>query len=162
MTESTDKKNITIMVRSILSQNGIDNLKVEVDIIQAWHLYVCARDEKLTPAQARAKVAESFNWGNNPVTTAMARMTQLIMDTLGVDVNENNADWQAVIRHCIEAEKRGETVQNFREWMNADPYNSPKKHQIAQSPIIIKKVWRSTFEKKTDETPGEYRPQIGI
>lgn len=158
MTESTDKKNITTMVVSILEANKIDreaNLKLEIDLIQAWHLYVCARDEKLTSAESRLKVAERFNWGDNEVTTARARMTQLLMDTLGVDVNENNDDWQAVISHCIEAEKKGETVAMFRAWMNADPYNSPKKHQIAQSPMIIKKVWRSAFENVSNKPKQE-------
>ena len=44
--------------------------------------------------------------------------------------------------------------------MNSDPYNSPKKHQIANNPLIIKKTWASAFEqqtRKTDETRPEYQ-----
>lgn len=158
MSKSTDTKNIKKIVNGILSSNGIDNLKLEIDIVTAWMRYLFERENGETPAMARERIAEELGFmGVSKEAQERARMMQLLMDTLGLDVDENNADWRAVISFCIERERAGETVAMFREWMNDDPYNSPKKHQIAQSPTIIKKTWRSAFEKKTDEQ----RPQYG-
>lgn len=161
MTKSTDTKNITTIVKGILKRNYIDNLQVEIDLIAAWKRYLFEREDGETPAQTRLKITSEYS----PGFMDQARMTQEIMDTLGVEVSLDSSEWQTVISFCLGAEKRGETIKAFRLWMNDDPYNSPKKHQIAQSPLIIKKTWRSAFENvrgehKTDETRPEYQPYI--
>lgn len=155
MTKGTDNRNIKMIVRGILQSNGIDNLKLEIDLVSAWQRYVNEREDGMSPAETRAKIAEEYGalgfMGVSDKALERARMMQLIMDTIGLDVDENNSDWAAVISHCLEAEKRNETVSAYRDWMNRDPYNSPKKHQIAQSPILIKKTWRSAFETAVEQ-----------
>jgi hypothetical protein len=159
MTKSTDTKNITAIVKGILKRNGIDNLKAEIDLISAWMRYLFEREEGSTPAETRAKIAEALGFFGD-THTDRARMLQLIMDTLGVEVDESQPEWKTVISFCLDAEKKNQTISDYRAWMNSDPFNSPKKHQIANSPLIIKKTWASAFEKhKTDETKGGYHIQ---
>jgi len=165
MTISTDTKNITAIVRGILKRNYVaDNLQLEIDLVAAWKRYLFEREGGQTPADARAKIAQELGFFGIE-HTERARMMQLLMDTLGVEVDESRTEWMAVINFCLGAEKKNQTVSAYREWMNADPYNSPKKHQIAQNPLLIKRTWLSAFEVKpsvkTDELQGEYIPQIG-
>lgn len=166
MTKSTDTKNITQIVKGILKRNYVaDSLQLEIDLVSAWKRYLFEREEGLSPAETREKITKEIGFfGVEHIERA--RMMQLLMDTLGVDVDEGTPEWIAVINHCIEAEKNNQTVRDYRAWMNADPYNSPKKHQIAQNPLLIKQTWRSAFEEKeknqTNEIPGEYRPTIGV
>lgn len=166
MTKSTDTKNIKQIVRVLLVRHGVVDangepvLQAEIDFVSAFLRYMFEREQGETPAQARERIMKDFGElgfiGASQEAQERARMTQVLMDVLGLDVDEGNADWAAVISFCLEKERAGETVKQFREWMNGDPFNSPKKHQIAQSPLIIKKTWRSAFEKKTDELPPVY------
>jgi hypothetical protein len=124
------------------------------------------REEGLTPGESKDKIAAEFGFFGT-AHTDKARMLQLLMDTLGVEVDENKPEWMTVINFCLDAEKKNQTVSDYRAWMNSDPYNSPKKHQIAQNPLLIKQTWLSAFEakpeKQTDDQPGEYAIRnIGI
>jgi len=161
MTKGTDNRNIKKIVQSILQRYNVDNLQMEVDLVVAWTRYMNEREEGLTPAQTRERIATEFGVlgfiGISDVALERGRMTQIIMDTIGVDVNEDSTNWQAVITHCLAKEKEGQSIKTYREWMDRDPYNSPKKHQIAQNPMLIKQTWRSAFETKTDETRSEYK-----
>ena len=69
---------------------------------------------------------------------------------LGMSIDEGVRNWEAVINHCLGKHYKGETIEKFMEWCKADPYNSPKKHQIAQNPLLIKIMWQSAFVEKTD------------
>lgn len=163
MTLSSDTKNIKKIVQGIMKNNGIDNLKAEIDLVSAFMRYMFEREEGKTPGESKDKIASEFGFFGT-AHTDKARMMQLLMDTIGVEVDENKPEWITVINFCLEAEKKNQTVSAYRAWMNSDPYNSPKKHQIAQNPLLIKQTWLSAFEqvKKTDEVLGEYRPSIGI
>lgn len=159
MTKSTDTKNIKKIIQGILKRNNTDNLQLEVDLVSAWMRYMFEREEGVTPGETKDKIAAELGFFGT-AHTDKARMMQLLMDTLGVEVDESKKEWITVINFCIEAEKKNQTVSAYRAWMNSDPYNSPKKHQIAQNPLLIKQTWLSAFEqpRKTDETRPEYQP----
>jgi hypothetical protein len=162
MTKSTDTKNIKKIVQGILKRNYVaDNLQLEIDLVSAFMRYMFEREEGVTPGESKDKITAELGFFGTEHTDK-ARMMQLLMDTLGVEVDETKTEWVTVINFCIEAEKKNQTVSAYRAWMNRDPYNSPKKHQIAQTPLLIKQTWMSAFEeiKKTEEVPGEYRPRI--
>ena len=160
MTKSTDTKNVKTIVKGILSRHEIDNLTAEIDLVSAWMRYMFEREEGKTPAETREKIAAELGaLGFSPESTERARMMQLLMDTLGLDVNEDSASWSAIIDFCLKMEVEGQTVKEYREWMDRDPYNSPKKHQIALAPLLIKKTWRSAFEKQETKQTNEERPE---
>ena len=161
MTLSTDNKNITKIVRAILQSNGIDNLKAEIDIISAWHRYVTSREDGLTPAEVRAKIAVEYNGvGISEDGVKRNQIKDRMQTALGMEIDEGITDWFTVVTFCKTQEHyKGETIEKFMEWCKTDPYNSPKKHQIAQSPLLIKKMWASAFmtqqaEKSTLEDSG--------
>lgn len=158
MTTGTDNRNIKQIVKSILQNNNIDDLKLEVDLVSAWNRYVNEREEGLTPAQTRAKITEEFGVlgfvGMSDKARERSRMAQVIMDNMRLNVEEDRPEWIAVIDFCLEAEKNGQTVQKYEEWRKTDLFNSPKTHQIAMKPKLIKSTWPQAFFEEQKKTLG--------
>jgi hypothetical protein len=70
------------------------------------------------------------------------------MDVMGLDFgSEDNTDWSDLLTFLVKAAAQGQTIKAYAEWCTADPYNSPKKHQIAQKPLLVKQTWPSAFVK---------------
>jgi len=148
MTQSTDKKNIEKIVKGILFNNGIDNLKAEIDLIEVWWRYVTEREEGLSPAEARLKIAQEFNGTGQSEKGQERNITrQEFMDVMKINVGDST-DWNSLLDFLIKAKAKGETIQQFADWCKADPYNSPKIHQIAQKPLLVKQVWAAAFFKE--------------
>jgi len=149
MTLSTDKKNIEKIVRGILELNKVDNLRLEIDIVCAWHKYVTQREGGLTPAESRLQIMGEYNeLGISAKGQERNQMKQEFMDVMKLDFGgEDSADWSILLTFLIDAKSKGETIQQFADWCKADPYNSPKLHQIAQKPLLVKQVWRSAFSR---------------
>jgi hypothetical protein len=148
MTIGTDSRNVKKIIQAILQSNGIDNLKCEADLFGAWMRYMNEREGGLTPAQVREKITAEYN--KVGISAEMVERSQLKsrMETaLGMSIDEGVRNWEVVINHCMSKDGAGETIEKFMEWCKADPYNSPKKHQIAQNPLLIKVMWNSAFVK---------------
>ena len=86
MTKSTDTKNIKKIVRSILASNGIDNLKLEVDLVCVWQRYVAEREEGLSPAEVRLKIADEYSdIGVSDAGQSRNIVKQEFMDVMKID-----------------------------------------------------------------------------
>jgi len=168
MTKSTDTKNIKQIVQGLMMKhNLVDSdgnpiLVIEVDFVGAWTRYVNEREEGLTPAESREKLVREYGvlgfvGVSNKVAEKM-RMTQLIMDTIHLNVDEGRSEWARVVNFCLEMESKGQTIKQYQEWREGDVFNSPKAHQIAQRPIIIKETWPQAFvEVKESPDRPEYQ-----
>lgn len=160
MTTGTDYRNIKQIVKSILQKNSVDDLKLEIELVSTWHRYVNEREEGLTPAQTRAKIVEEFGVlgfvGLSKKARERSRMAQVLMDTLRLNVEEDRPEWIAVIDFCLEAEKKGETVQKYEEWRKKDLFNSPKAHQIVMKPRLIKSTWPQAFDEQKKPATRKY------
>jgi hypothetical protein len=154
MTTGTDNRNIKQIVKSILQSNQIDNLKLEVDLVSAWHRYVNERQEGLTPAETRAKITSEFGLlgfvGMSDLARERSRMAQIIMDTMRLNVEEDRPEWTAIIDFCLDMDKKGQTVKKYQEWRDSDLFNSPKTHQIAMKPKLIKTTWPQAFPPEVE------------
>jgi hypothetical protein len=152
MTTGTDSRNIKKIIQAILQSNGIDNLKCEADLFGAWMRYMNERETGLTPAQVREKITAEYNQvGISEEMVARNQLKTRMETALGMSIDEGVRNWETVITFCkVQEHYKGETIEKFMEWCKADPYNSPKKHQIAQNPLLIKVMWQSAFIEKTD------------
>jgi len=164
MTLSTDKKNISQIVRGILQGNGVDNLKLEIDIIAAWHKYVTVREDGLTPAESRMRIAKEYNeLGFSAKGQERNILRQEFMDVMHIDFGgEDSADWSALLDHLVKAKAKGETIQKYSEWCKADPYNSPKIHQIAQKPLLVKQTWAAAFVPVVESYDPQHPKEFGL
>ncbi len=151
MTTGTDSRNIKKIIQAILQSNNIDNLKCEADLFGAWMRYMNERETGLTPAQVREKITAEYNQvGISEEMVARNQLKARMETALGMSIDEGVRNWETVITFCQSKDRAGETIEKFMEWCKADPYNSPKKHQIAQNPLLIKVMWQSAFAEKTD------------
>lgn len=156
MTTGTDSRNVKIIIQAIMQSNGIDNLKAEVDIFGAWMRYMNERAEGLTPAQVREKITKEYgSVGVSQKSIEREAFKQRMETALGLDVDTGSTKWEAVFNFCMKQDAAGETIEKFCEWCKNDPYNSPKKHQIAQNPLLIKVMWRSAFSVGITQNPHE-------
>lgn len=169
MTPSTDTKNITKIVRSILQANKIDNLQLEVELVNVWNRYVNGREEGQNPAQVRERIAAEYNelgYSENGQNRNIIR--QSFMDCMGIDFgSEDNQDWRTLLDFLVLSDSRGQSIKTYAEWCKNDPYNSPKKNQIAQKPLLVKQTWRSAFARVEEVKPQvteieEWRTKIKL
>ncbi len=74
---------------------------------------------------------------------------------LGITPN-GRPEWLTVARFLIEKEKDGQTIEAFAANCKADPYTTPKQHQIAKDPMQIKMLWIHVMDinKPKDYTLG--------
>lgn len=152
MTTGTDSRNVKKIIQSIMQSNGIDNLKCEADLFGAWMRYMNEREDGKTPAEVRAKIAAEYNGvGISEDGVKRNQIKDRMQTALGMEIDEGITDWFTVVTFCKTQEHyKGETIEKFMEWCKTDPYNSPKKHQIAQNPLLIKKMWASAFIAKPE------------
>lgn len=159
MTTGTDSRNVKIIIQSLLRKQSIDSLQLEADLFGAWMRYMNEREIGLTPAEVRAKITAEYNGvGISQAMITRNRLKERMETALGMDVNEGVRNWEVVINHCLKKDAEGETIEKFMEWCRTDVFNSPKKHQIAQNPLLIKTMWRSAFAKG-DTAADKPRPQ---
>lgn len=158
MTTGTDSRNVKKIIQSILQGNGIDNLKCEADLFGAWMRYMNERSAGLTPAEVRANITAEYNQvGISKDGVERSQLKSRMETALGMAIDEGVRNWETVINFCKTQEHyKGETIEKFMEWCKSDPYNSPKKHQIAQNPLLIKIMWQSAFEKVESTIPVTY------
>ena len=149
MTTGTDSRNIKKIIQAILQSNSIDNLKCEADLFAAWMRYMNEREAGLTPAQVREKITAEYNQvGISEEMVERNRIKARMETALRMSIDEGVRNWETVITFCQSKDRAGEMIEKFMEWCKADPYNSPKKHQIAQNPLLIKVMWQSAFAEK--------------
>lgn len=162
MATGTDSRNIKIIIQSIMQANGIDNLKAEMDIFGAWMRYMNEREEGLTPAQSREKITKEYNAMGQSLENAAKLDLQTRMEaTLGLSVDVGSKSWETVFNFCLKQQEKGETIEKFWAWCLSDQYNSPKKHQIAQNPLLIKVMWKSAFSGEIPQLSDKPKQSIG-
>jgi len=155
MTKGTDSRNIKIIIQAITANNGIDNLKLEADIFGVWMRYMNEREEGLTPAEVRKKITDEYNGvGISANMILHSKLKERMETALGLSIDEGIKSWEVVMAFCLKQDALGETIEKFWAWCLSDPYNSPKKHQIAQNPLLIKTMWRSAFNGISDAEPA--------
>jgi hypothetical protein len=79
-------------------------------------------------------------------------MLDRLEKVLGITPN-SRPEWVSIARFLIEKESDAETIETFASNCKLDPYNTPKKHQIAKDPMQIKANWKHVI---AISTPKDY------
>jgi len=143
MTETTDKRQITMLVKGILSKYGIDNLACEMVLIDSFWQYVTERKAGKPIAEIRADILRDLEIGVEK-KTKNDEMESRIFQATGLYVSDK---WylDGVIDFLIKHERAGETIETFAERCKADPFTMPKFFQIAQKPSLLRDTWGLAF-----------------
>lgn len=154
MTIGTDSRNITKIIRALLKKYDVDNLELEASLVGSMIRYVNERDAGETPAQARERVAGDFLEVSFLSAEALAiqKAKQTFEDVMKLN-SGNSPQWDELFSFLARMEAQGQTIAQYSAWCQSDPFNSPKAHQIAQKPLLVKSTWRMAFEKKESDKP---------
>lgn len=138
----TNKRELRLVISAVLKSKGIDDLAIEGHITDA----VCKFLEETKRGRDAVKTRQSIVDGilhYNDVIRGYEVMSERIEKAVRVKPDGSD-NWNMVIKHCIEQEP-GQSIEQYGEWMIADPFNSPKIHQIAQNPRLIISTWPAAF-----------------
>jgi len=75
-----------------------------------------------------------------PQEQAEQKMLIRVESALGI-TPDSRPIWDALARFLIEQDFRGKTIETFAANCKLDPYSTPKAHQIAKDPMLIKANW---------------------
>jgi len=82
-------------------------------------------------------------------------MLDRLEKVLGITPN-SRPEWVSIARFLIEKESDAETIETFAANCKLDPYNTPKKHQIAKDPMQIKANWKHVIAISTPKDDRDY------
>lgn len=155
MTETTDSRQIRLLISGILSKYEIDNLQLEIDLASAAKRYMDERRKDKDKASVRARILMDMD-----IATAKASrneaMESRIFKATGLYVNER---WykDGIMSFLINQDELGKTIEKFAETCKANPYTMPKFFKIAERPQLLRDTWGLVFSAQSD--PEEYHPE---
>ena len=111
-------------------------------------------------ADQQAKRKDPVDWviGNLEKERELSEMFSRIEKVLGLDVSGSRFD--DLVKFVMKKDAEGQTIEDYAAWMKSDPFNSPKTHQIAQRPAIVRETWLAAFTQEVEEDRPEYKPYI--
>lgn len=117
MTQVTDKRNLTILIKEILKSYGIDNLELEIKLIES----VRALYSSPTPVRTREQIVESLRktlaTGNTRAEKLQAITDEIYSRTR---IRAVTKEWIDFVEFCYRQEKDGKTISKFLDWWMSD------------------------------------------
>lgn len=163
MTATTAYRQVKLLVEGLLQNNGIDNLKAEVDLINAFY-------RMLTEGQKdHAKLVEIREDALSGYINAAAEQNKLIdmegrvKACMGITI-DGRGRYDKMLKFLIMKDVDGQTVEQYARWCKENPYSAPKFFKIAEKPDLLVTTWEMAFQKPverqvvemTDEIPESY------
>lgn len=159
MTETTDSRQIRLLVTGILAKYDIDDLLLEIDLSEAFKQYLQARQKSRDKAGIRERIMADMEIAAAR-QTKNEEMESRIFKATGLYVNER---WyqDGIIDFLIEKDRQGETIEVFATACKADPYKMPKLFKIAEKPSYLRDVWGLAFVDRNAGNDNSQRlPEI--
>ena len=143
MTQTTDKRQLRLLISAILESHGIDNMALESKLADAAMTFFDQTKKGLDAAKVRGNILDGM-------LTYLDKQRQYEQMSnriaVAIKVTPNGGDsWNEVIKFCMKKELEGQTIEKYGEWMIADKYNSPKAAQISMRPSVIVDTWIAAF-----------------
>ena len=151
MTLTTDSRQLRLLIDSVLSKHQIDNLELSMLLVQACQEFFAETKQGHDPVEVRQKIAEAIGVGEANVSrqeTMRTRIEKALVLTLLPNA-------ESLIDFCLKKDAKGETIERYAAWCKADPYNSPKAHQVINNPLLVIGTWPQAFT--VPEDTSEYR-----
>jgi len=146
MTQTTIKRQVTLLVKGLLQKHAIDHLQLEIELVEGVWGFITEVRKGRDAATVRAEILAALK-ANEAQVTKDAELESRIFKALGLYVNEQ---WYKsdVIAFLHKREAEGQTVEEFAEACKADPFTMPKFYEIAKNPEYLRTVWGMAFVNK--------------
>jgi len=129
-------------------KQGIENILKKYDIADRDALFeeLVAIFDQGRPPQSSKEWERIFAASETQIRAQVAMLKRL-EKVLGITPN-GRPEWDTIARFLIEKDAAGETIEKFAKNCAADPFNTPKAHQIAKDPMAIKANWINVMRGK--------------
>jgi len=143
---TNDKRQLRLTISGILESYGISNLELEIKLTDAVFTFDAETKKGSDPVKTRIGILDAMvsNLGAQ-------RQYELMVDRISraLLVSPDGGDtWNEVVKWLQKRDNDGETIEKYAAWCKANPFTSPKAHQIAQKPGLIKATWPGAFAKQ--------------
>ena len=141
---ATKTREMTQILRGILTKYSIDNLALEMDIVQAIQGMYEPKKTGRTPAELRKSIELALQVGAAAKTKQQAMMDRAEDALRRIAYNIRGAgmyEQERFYKHLQEAEKHNETIEGFVRWASEDAYWHDKISSINK----IIELWPKAF-----------------
>lgn len=153
---TTDKRQLRLTISAILESHGIDDLVLEGQVTDAVTLFFDLTGKGKSPVNARRDILEGMLTYLDK-QRQYENMNERIEKSLHVRPDGGDK-WNEIVKFLEKREADGETIERYADWCKTDQYNSPKTHQIALKPDIIRATWPSAFLPTAKEIKQSFDP----
>lgn len=153
---TNDKRQLRLTISGILENYGISNLELELKLTDAVYTFDEETKKGSDPVKTRIGILDAMV-SNLGAQRQYELMVERISKALLVTPDGGDV-WNEVIKWLQKRDNEGETIERYAAWCKANPFTSPKAHQIAQKPGLIKATWPGAFVAAKNETIPDFVP----
>ena len=124
MTESTDTRQLRMLVEGVLQSFGINlNTYPELSFKMTDAIKRFLVDGKAEPARTREKILADIARAMGQ-SEKIGTQKQIIFDEINrrVGIRATGKDWEGFIDFCITEAKQGKTISKFLDWWQSDEW----------------------------------------
>ena len=146
MTETTDSRQIRLLVNGILLSHGVDDLALESNLASAFKRYFDDRRKSKDKVGIRNKILADLKV-SEVKGHGREEMQKRVKDAIGINASGNR--FEGLIDWLIDEETKGKTIEQFKAWWdNENEYKRPALWKISDRPALLHELWPSAFAKK--------------
>lgn len=151
MTETTDSRQIRMLVQGILFNYGIDNLGLECNLSSGLLRYL---QERIQGNKNKAGIRETILADMEIAARKSSIKEDILKRVKQVLGDMSGSRFEQTIDFLIRHDEMGETIEAFGEWLEGDKYKRPAKWKFLDRPALLIELWPSAFPGK-QETASE-------
>ena len=146
MTQTTDSRQLGLLIGGILKHYQIDSLQLEINLSSAVRRYFEERYKSTDKANIRERIMNDMEIAAAKATENEA-MCGRIKQSLGFEPNGRHDE---LIEWLIKKDKIGETIERFRKWWdNENEFKRPALWKFGDRPAFLMEMWVSAFPDGT-------------
>lgn len=154
MTQTTIKRQISLLVKGILEANNIDDLKVEIELVCAFHRLAYEGKDVKDVVRIREETLASLLKGAAS-ENELIEMEKRVKSAMGISV-DGRSRYEEMLKFLVRKDKEGQKVEQYADWCKKNPFTAPKLFKIAERPAHLMETWEMAFAEKVDEIRPEY------
>ena len=130
-------------ISAVLKEFDIDDLALEGSLATAIYGYFLRLEAGEDKNLVEGDMLDAFEREHADIKYR-ANLIERIERSMKLNINESI--WRETLKFIERMEREyGHKIETYQQWREDDPFNSPKAHQIANKPALIKATWPQAF-----------------
>jgi hypothetical protein len=137
----TDRRALRIIIGAIMEGWNIENKLLADNLTDAFIAFETKTRQNVPTEKAKKDIIEFYLTGLPGI-----RAKDSLLNRIYKAMRLHPDTWpEDLINFISRKDEQGQTIEQYAAWCERDKYNSPKAHQIAQNPNIIRVTWPQAF-----------------